>query len=188
MSMAMLGWMQGAGALLQVLGGIQSAKAATQYGKAQQAAAELQAWHAEEQAETVVAVSQRQAEEQLRQGRMQASRMLALAAASGGGMSDPTIVRLIAGAETEASYRASVALYEGESKARQLKLDAAIGRVSGANAALEGATVGTGRILATAGAAVRGGMSLYEKYGRKGPSGSGDSNLIEPGSDPQFDH
>jgi hypothetical protein len=52
------------------------------------------------------------------------SRALALAAASGGGASDPTIVNNIAKIRGEGRYRADVARYEGESKSRQMRTQA----------------------------------------------------------------
>lgn len=189
MSLSMLGWMQAAGTVFQVLGGLSSASAAKLEGERAKVAAEFQAWQAEEQAGTAIAISQRQALEEQRQGRLAASRALAIAAASGGGASDPTIVNLLANAAGEGAYRAQVALYEGEAKARQLRLDAAAGRLSGAWAKQEGASRAVGLSLAATGAGARGAASLYAKYGMKGPSGSGDSSLVqEPGSDPMRDH
>ncbi len=59
------------------------------------------------------ASSQREAFEARREGRFAASRALAIAAASGGGADDPTIVNAMADLEGDAEYRARVALYEG---------------------------------------------------------------------------
>lgn len=177
MSFGMLGWMQAAGAMFQLLGGMSAAKAERAQGEMAKRAHEFAAWQAEEQAGQAMAISQRAAAEERRQGELQSSRMLALAAASGGSASDPTIVRLVSNAAGEASYRAQVALYDGEAKARQLKLDAAASRVSGANAQLTGASRGMGIMLAATGSAARTGASLYAKYGMNGPTG--DSALIQ---------
>ena len=84
---------------------------------------------------------------------------------------DPTVVRLIANARGEGAYRANVALYEGEAKARQLRVEAIAGRISGFEAEAAGASAERGAIMAGAAAAIKGGASLYAKYGMNGPSG-----------------
>lgn len=64
------------------------------------------------------AASQRDAIDQRRQGVLVASRARALAAASGGGVSDPTVTNILAGIDSEAEYRVLTALYRGESAAQ----------------------------------------------------------------------
>jgi hypothetical protein len=162
-----------------VLGYLESGKQARKEGERRQAAAEFAAWQAEEQAGTAIAISQREAKEAQRLGDIEASRALAVAAASGGGVSDPTIVRVLANVKGESAYRANVALYEGEARARQLRLDAAAGRVSGAYAKEEGLARQRSYQLAAVGSAFSSGASLYTRYGMNGPSGgSGDAALI----------
>lgn len=178
----LMGWLQGGGSFLQSWGLMESGKAARLQGERAQAAAEFEAMQAERDAGTAVAIAQRQAAEERRQAGLQASRALAVAAASGGGVSDPTIVNLIAATRGEGARRAAVALYEGEAKARKLRLEAAATRVSGADALAEGSARRQGYNLAALGATVRGygayeARSLYEKYGRGGPP-KGDGALI----------
>lgn len=166
--MSTLGWMQGAGALVQLYGAMQSGKAARAAGDRAKVAAEFDAWQANRAGGQAMAVAQRQAREELRQADLQASRALAVAAASGGGVSDPTIVRLLANVRGEGVYRSHVALYEGEARARDLRLSGGSSRVAGAEAALEGVNRQTGALYAGFGSAVRTGASLYEKYGGSG--------------------
>lgn len=60
-----------------------------------------------------------------RQTQLNASRALAVAASSGGGASDPTVVSLLAQNAADGAYRKATALYEGDDQARSLKLQAA---------------------------------------------------------------
>lgn len=179
-----LGWLSMAGTFLQAWGVLSGGRSARIAGERAKVAAEFQALQEEEQAGISIALAQRSAAEERRQAGMQASRALAVAAASGGGVSDPTIVRLIAATRGEGVYRANVDLYEGEARARELRLQAAATRVGGADAAAEGVRKQTGALFSAAGVAAKGGLSLYAKYGMKGPGtapasgGSGDANLI----------
>lgn len=68
--------------------------------------------------------SQREASEQRRRARLAASRGLAVAAASGGGASDPTVVNMMADLAGEGEFRALSAMYEGETQARQYEAEA----------------------------------------------------------------
>ena len=125
-----------------------------------------------------LAAGQRAGFEQDRQTKLLESRQIALAAASGAGASDPTVMNLIARTAKEGSYRAAVAIYGGEEKARQLRM-AASGREYEADAAIVGGEQ-TASAYKTAGvvALLRGGASLFAKYGAGGPSGSGDSAAL----------
>ena len=99
-----LGWFSAAGLLLQMWGSIQQGKIARIQGERQRIAAEFAKWQADRQAGTALAISQRQAVEENRQASHVASRALAVAAASGAGVSDPTMVRIIANARGEGAY------------------------------------------------------------------------------------
>lgn len=179
-NIADLGWLYGVGTAFDVMGQLQSGRMARIAGERQQVAAEFSAWAREHQAGQVIAIAQRQAMEEQRQGEMQASRALAVAAASGGGVSDPTIMNLLANIKGEAVYRANVALYEGEARARQLRLEALAGRATGAEEVVEGLRQERAYQTSSVGSLIKGGASLYAKYGRGGPdAGSGDEALIE---------
>jgi hypothetical protein len=173
------GYMQVAGAISQMMASREAGRMARVQGERARIAADFAAWQAEEQAGTAIAISQRQAMEERRQATLVASRALAVASASGAGVSDPTMVRILANARGAGTYRANVALYEGEAKARILRLDAAAGRVSGWDAQAEGADRAKGYALQSMGNTFRTGASLYAKYGGDGPSG--DYKLIDRG-------
>lgn len=104
------------------------------------------------------ASSQRRAMEERRQAGLAASRGLAVAAASGGGVDDPTIVNLLAGIEGEGEYRALTALYEGEESARGMEAEAAARR-RGAKSTKTAGLIKAGSTILSAGS------SLYGRYG-----------------------
>lgn len=70
------------------------------------------------------ASAQREAISIDRETQLHASRALAVAASSGGGASDPTVVNLLAQGAADGAYRKAVALYEGDDQARSLNLQA----------------------------------------------------------------
>lgn len=127
-------------------------------GKQAQAAANFEASQLEQGSGQQIATAQRGAEESRRQGVLAQSRALAVAAASGGGASDPTVVKLIANLAGEGAYRGMVDLYSGQEKARQMRVQADITRHGGGQAYQNAQNTS----LATA---VSGASSLYAKYG-----------------------
>ena len=174
-----LGWMQGAGSLLQAFGLLQGGEAAAEQGIAARVAAEFNQRQAERQANLAIAIGQHSAEEIYRQDNLMASRALAVAAASGGGASDPTIVRLIAKGRQYGAYKAHVAMYEGEAHARELRIQGILGMASGYGTEAAGYGRQAGSYLAAGGAVARGmataysndlkSRNLFEKYGAGGP-------------------
>jgi hypothetical protein len=188
-SLSSAAWLFGAGSLIESWGMLEQGRSARIAGERAKVSAEFMARQADEEAGIAIALAQRRALEEQRQGELQASRALAVAAASGGGVSDPTIVNLLANIKGEAVYRANIALYEGEAQARRLRLEAAAGRLSGSYAQIEGARAEQGYAIGAAGTVFRGGAavysmlrrdraSLYDRYGMGGPSG--DAALIAP--------
>lgn len=179
-----LGWLSAAGSLTQALGlfaagdisDIQAEMAAEIY--------EFNAEQARRDAGVVVAISQRHAAEQRRQMRLNASRTLAVAAASGAGASDVTVMNLIADTEAEGQYRANVALYEGEAEARRLQTEAALSGLRGEQALIAGGEQQAGYYLSAGGTLLQGATNLlaptlYSKYGGGGPAAPiGGSALI----------
>lgn len=163
-----LGWLQGASGLVQAWGLIEGGRAARIAGERAKAAGEFAAWQADRDAGLSIALAQQRAKEERRQSDMMASRALAVAAASGGGVSDPTIMRLLANVRGEGVYRSNVALYEGEARARELRLSGGTSRLAGAESMLEGVSRQTGALYSAIGTAGRVGASLYEKYGAGG--------------------
>jgi len=158
------------GGVLQYEGYQTAAEGARVAGRRKRVASEFEAEQLEQQSGQVVAASQRDALEEKRRADLMASRALALAAASGGGASDPTVVNLIAGLKGEGAYRSAVALYRGEDQARKLRTGARAKRYEGI-AAEEGAAYESAsyETLAMA-SAFDTGATLFDRYGRDDPS------------------
>lgn len=93
-----------------------------------------------------------------REGRMKISRAIAVAAASGGGVNDPSVVNAIADLDAEREFNAMSALFEGETEARGLTRRGDAGVVAARNQrrAAQLSTFGTA------------GIGLYENYGQGG--------------------
>lgn len=104
-----------------------------------QAAAALEAQAFEAQAGQAIAASQRDVFDVQRLGRLAQSRAIALAAASGGGVATaPTVIKIVGGIAGETAYNAGRALYAGEEKARQLRMQAIAKQLEGEIAFAEG--------------------------------------------------
>lgn len=156
---------------IKVGGSLLAASGARKAGKAQNVAAKYEAKQLASQANEAVAASQREAMEQRREANLVGSRALALAAASGGGASDPSVMKLLADLKGEGAYRSSVALYQGEERARQLRMGAAASRFSGQQAQAAGRLRATSYLLKAGGAVASRKLqsTMYEKYGQGGP-------------------
>jgi hypothetical protein len=98
---------QAAGGVSHVMFGIQARQAA-----------QFEAAQMRQNANTAEAASQRTASDIDRQTQFVTSRALAVAAGSGGGASDPTVVNLIARDAGEGAYQKQLALYGGRDRAR----------------------------------------------------------------------
>lgn len=128
-----------------------------------------------------IAAAQRAGMEEERQARLLQSRQIALAAASGAGASDPSVIQMISRTAKEGSYRAAVALYGGAEKARAMRM-AAAGKDYEATVALEGGEQKAEAYeIAGATELMKGGSSLFAKYGFGGPKGSGDASVVGSG-------
>lgn len=134
-------------------------------GKSAQKAGESEAAQLESIAGQTRAASQREMANQRRSARYAQSRALAVAAASGAGASDPTVVNLIGELEGEGEYGALAAMYEGEERARNLEFGAAMARKQG-KAAMGASAFSAGTTL------LSGGSSWYDKYGGTGAPGN----------------
>ena len=106
------------------------------------------------------ASSHRQAIDERRQARLAASRGLAVAAASGGGADDPTVVNELAKIEGEGEFRALSALYSGEESARGTESEADAKRRAAKSTKKAG-------LIGAAGSVLSAGSSLYGRYGSK---------------------
>jgi hypothetical protein len=149
-----MGWLLAAGAAgvgLNAYGKYRAGESAKDRKK-------FEAKQMEQTANKVLSASQRESQEIDRQGRLQQSRALAIAASSGGGASDPTVMNLFAELAGETDYRKTVALYEGKEDAASLRLQAEVAREEGDLAKNAGQISAVSTLLS-------GGASLYSKYG-----------------------
>lgn len=91
------------------------------------------------------AQSIQEAKEIKRQANLQKSRVLAIAAASGGSALDPDVLNMIAGFETEGDLAARTALYEGKEDVAALKSKGKVMAYEGSSRArsLRNESVGT---------------------------------------------
>lgn len=166
------------GTVMQAGAQQQQADAMRAQGAANQQAANYQAQSMEIQAGQERAVAQRKSINDRRQEQLQISRSQALAAASGAGASDPTVISNENITTREGEFGALTDMYQGEQSAQNLETGAKLKRYEGdasdygANATANATdTAAMGTIFSGAGKAA----SLYSKYG---PSDSGDTGLI----------
>lgn len=145
-------------ALIGAAGTLFSASNQADAGSQEKELANYQASQLERNAGQSQAVAQRQAIEERRKARLLESRAQAVAAASGGGASDSTVVNLIGNIEKQGEYNALTALYNGDMQAANMKEEAGIRRKTGKAAAYAGQTQAASTILS-------GASSLYNKYG-----------------------
>jgi hypothetical protein len=107
-------------AALGVVASVISAVGGIASGIAQNNAAQFEAQQQEAQGKEDFAASQRQAEQQRKEAQLVQSRQQALAAASGAGAQDPTIVRLMSQTAGQGELNAQSSLYTGEQQKRGL--------------------------------------------------------------------
>jgi hypothetical protein len=119
-------------------GQIAGGAAARRAGEAKQKASEFTAQQLEQNAGQQQAASQRAAQEELRKSMLLQSRAIAVAAASGGGALDPTVVRLVGSLSKEGQLAFDTAIYGGEERARGMVNQAKATRYEGAQQALAG--------------------------------------------------
>jgi hypothetical protein len=121
------------GAGVKAYGQHESAEEKRDFGDQSMEAARFEAAQLRDRATTAPATAQRDAAEEARKARYAQSRALAVAAASGGGASDPTVINIIAGIAQEGEYRMQAALYQGEDRARLLRMQAQAREIEGAS-------------------------------------------------------
>lgn len=153
-SFALMPALQTASTVLGAFGQIRQGQAAEQQAK-------HRALQLEQKAGQERAASQRKSIEARRRARIAESRALALAAASGGGASDPTISNLMAGIAGEGEMAAQTAVYEGEERARSAEYGATMARYEGKQAK-QASRIGAATTIL--GSAAKLGKGLMEKY------------------------
>jgi hypothetical protein len=97
------------------------------------------------------------AEEERRQARYLESRALAVAAASGGGVSDPTVVNILADIDAEGEYRAMMRKYSADIEAEGFEERAEIAEKGGQAGAVASYISGATTLLSDGG-------DLWKKY------------------------
>lgn len=152
-----------------IAGGYAAASAAKAAAKNEQAVAEYRAIQLRRRAGAERAGSQRQAIEEYRRSRLAQSQARAVAAASGGGVTDPSVTKILGDLGGEGEYNALTALYAGEDAARGLE-DQARASIYEGDAAVAGAKQ-VARASRRAGwkgaigSVLDGGVSFAAKYG-----------------------
>lgn len=116
-----------------ILGAVSQSSAMKAQGEADVARARIEAEWAERRALEEKSAGQRNANAAMRRGDLAQSRLVARAAASGSGVSDPTVANLYGGIEQEARYSAGMETAAAGQKAAGLQYQADLG-VWGANA------------------------------------------------------
>lgn len=111
------------------------------------------------------ASSQREAIEQRRQADLLNSRTLALAAASGAGVDDPTVLNIMADIAGEGAYRFMTSLYEGEEEARGLEIAADARRKEAKNVKKAAKFSALGTIIGAGSSMFGQASSMKSKYG-----------------------
>lgn len=119
------------GAALTIGGAAMNVSSQSQAADIEQQSSKVEAQQMQVNAGQERAAAQRSAMEQRRQARLVQSRQQAVAAASGAGATDPTVVDLMTDTNAEGEYRALSELYTGEQRARGLETDAANTRYAG---------------------------------------------------------
>lgn len=156
--MAWIGWvLQGVGVASSLAGDEASATSSKRslYRKAE--ALEINA-------DNAIGQGQREMLKERKNKELIASRALALSAASGSDMSSPDIVNILADIEAEGVYRESVALYEGEERARAMRSQAEALR-EGIDYVDQAADINKTSTL------VRGASQVYSTYSARNPGG-----------------
>lgn len=159
-----------AGTVLSAMGQVQAGASQAEVGQHALQLSQFQAAQLRQNAGTDIAAAQRSAVDIQRQSDYVASHALAVAASSGAGASDPTVINMIARTAGETAYRKSVALYQGDQAARGANMQADATTYGGQMAMVKGAQVGAASDIGAATTLLKGGASLFSKYGMGGPA------------------
>ena len=154
----------GVGTGLKVYGGLRAGTLARAQKEREAMAQENEALQLDQNAKTAVAAGQRKALDQKRQTDLIASRALAYAAAGGGGASDRSVVNIISDLKGEGSYRAMIAMYEGEDQAQKLKYQAVLTRSGAENLRTSGRELERASRIKAVGDIVGAASSMYTKF------------------------
>lgn len=147
---------------LTALSAASSAKAGADSAKAQKADAKFQEQQLQVAGNNAMATGERAATEERKQAGLAQSRAVALAAAGGGGASDPTVMNILGNLAGAGEYNALSQLYNAQSEATgdQNQSNALKAGVSATASATQ-----TAGMLQGIGTAFNGGSSFLSKYG-----------------------
>lgn len=176
----------GIGTIVQMSAAGQAADAARRQAQAQADADAFRAAQLRQNAGQQIASSQRGAADERRRASLVASRAIAIAGASGGGVSDPSVVNLIGDITGEGAYRAAVKLYQGEENSRQMEMGATVADTEGRNALQTGEEKASGYRMQQLGSLASGAGSMYgmyKRYGNGGPSSMYNSGGVSEAGD-----
>jgi hypothetical protein len=148
-----------------------SAVGQIQQGKQAQKMADYKADQLEQQAGQTRAVAQRKSSALRRQAALAESRTLAVAAASGAGAADKTVMDIMSGIYEQGELNAQAAIYEGEERARGMEMSAAGARIEGKQAKRAGYIGAAGTIMGSAA------QGLTAKYSPTGGMASGGMDI-----------
>lgn len=154
----MCAWLSAAAPYIQAGATAVSAYQLQQQGEQAEQSALFEAAQMDRNAKSAEAVSQREAIRAKREAAYLASRAEAVAASSGGGGSDPTIVNLIGGIEEEGEYNALTALFNGQQRADAMRTGADVARMEGRSKRKAGNTGAFSTVLS---GAAKYGLSRY---------------------------
>jgi hypothetical protein len=143
------------------------------FGQTAAAGETFQANQLRQEASNAAGTGQRQSQDTQLQSQYIASRALAVAAAGGGGASDPGVVSLMARNAQVGAYKQSVALYQGQDKARALGLSAAAHDYQGKEIAFNSDLVAGSQTFGAATTLMSrdaSNASLYKRFGGGMPS------------------
>lgn len=160
------------GGALEGFGANMGAMSHVMYGIQAQRANQFQATQLRQEANSVQGAAQRDAFNVQRQTDLVTSRALAVAAASGGGASDPTVVNIIARDAGQGAYEKAVALYGGADKARYLQEQASAKEFQGREELINSGEVALGQGASGVASILRSqarGSSLYSRFAGNGP-------------------
>jgi len=135
---------------LEMIGGLIGAAGTLASGIAANNQAKSEALAMEAQGREEFAASQRDAEVKKREGRIAMSRQQAVAAASGGGADDASIIKLMTRTASESDFNARTVMYGGEQRKRGLFDSAKNRRTSGQASLLGSVFAATGQAVKSA--------------------------------------
>ncbi len=131
-------------------------------GEYNEGVAQQQANLMERKATETRAIGQRQRDEERRAGERLSSRARAVAAGSGAGVYNPTVLDIVGDIAEQSAFNQAAITFQHESKARGLEQSAIFERQKGAFAAQAGQGAFAGSILASAGIGAAGGYQYFK--------------------------